>query len=67
MGHALREEALGCLSRPALSASQIETAFTRGAALKAGATEEEFAEVTLVAAALRAGAAVTHGTHLIKG
>jgi AhpD family alkylhydroperoxidase len=39
----------------------------RGAALKAGATEEEFAEVTLVAAALRAGAAVTHGTHLIKG
>src|ERR1700756_5024551 len=38
----------------------------RGAALKAGATEEEFAEVTLVAAALRAGAAITHGTHLIK-
>ena len=39
----------------------------KGAALKAGATEEEFAEVTLVAAALRAGAAITHGTHLIKG
>ena len=30
-------------------------------AKKAGATEEELAEVTFVAAALRAGAAVTHG------
>src|ERR1700749_2256227 len=39
----------------------------RGGALKAGATEEEIAEVTFVAAALRAGAAVTHGTHLIQG
>jgi AhpD family alkylhydroperoxidase len=38
----------------------------RGAALKAGVTEEELAEVTFVAAALRAGAAVTHGTHLMK-
>lgn len=37
----------------------------RQAALKAGATEEELAETTMVAAALRAGAAVTHGTHLI--
>lgn len=36
----------------------------RHAALKAGATEEELAETTMVAAALRAGAAVTHGTHL---
>lgn len=35
-------------------------------AIKAGASEEELAEVTLVAAALRAGAAVTHGTHLFK-
>ncbi len=35
-------------------------------AIKAGATEEELAEVTFVAAALRAGAAVTHGTHIIK-
>jgi AhpD family alkylhydroperoxidase len=39
----------------------------RGAALKAGATAEELAEVTFIAAALRAGGAVTHGTHLIKG
>lgn len=39
----------------------------RGAAKKAGATEEELAETTMVAAALRAGAAVTHGTHLIHG
>jgi AhpD family alkylhydroperoxidase len=39
----------------------------REAAGKAGATEEEMAEVAFVAAALRAGAAVTHGTHLIKG
>jgi AhpD family alkylhydroperoxidase len=38
----------------------------REAALKAGATAEQLAEVTLVAAALRAGAAVTHGTHLLK-
>jgi AhpD family alkylhydroperoxidase len=36
-------------------------------ALKAGATEEELAETVFVAAALRAGAAVTHGTHLIGG
>ena len=36
-------------------------------ALKAGATEEDFAEVTLISAALRAGAAVTHGTHLMGG
>jgi len=39
----------------------------KGAAIKAGVTEEELAEVTFVAAALRAGAAVTHGTHLIGG
>lgn len=35
------------------------------AALKAGATEQELTEVMLIAAALRAGAAMTHGTHLI--
>jgi len=35
------------------------------AAVSAGATQEELAEATFVAAALRAGAAVTHGTHLI--
>jgi AhpD family alkylhydroperoxidase len=34
-------------------------------ARKAGATEQELAEATLVAAALRAGAAVTHGTHTL--
>jgi AhpD family alkylhydroperoxidase len=39
----------------------------REAAGKAGATEEEMAEVAFVAAALRAGAAITHGTHLMKG
>ena len=37
------------------------------AAVKAGARPEELAEVTFVAAALRAGAAITHGTHLIDG
>jgi AhpD family alkylhydroperoxidase len=42
-------------------------AIHKEAAGKAGATEEEIAEVTFVAAALRAGAAVTHGTHLIGG
>jgi AhpD family alkylhydroperoxidase len=31
----------------------------------AGATEAELAEATMVAAALRAGGAVTHGTHAI--
>ena len=35
-------------------------------AKKAGATEQELAEVTLIAAALRAGGAVTHGTHTLK-
>lgn len=34
-------------------------------AIDAGATQEELAETTFVAAALRAGAAVTHGTHLM--
>jgi AhpD family alkylhydroperoxidase len=35
-------------------------------AKKAGATEQELAETTLVAAALRAGGAVTHGTHTLQ-
>jgi len=39
----------------------------RQEALKAGATEQELAEVVYVASALRAGAAITHGTHLIEG
>ncbi len=34
-------------------------------AIEAGATKEELAETTFVAAALRAGAAVVHGTHLM--
>ena len=32
----------------------------------AGATEQELAETTLVAAALRAGGAMTHGTHALE-
>ena len=35
-------------------------------AKEAGATEREIAETTLVAAALRAGAAMTHGTHALE-
>ena len=35
-------------------------------AKKVGATEAELAETTLVAAALRAGAAMTHGTHTLE-
>src|SRR5437899_5104305 len=35
-------------------------------ALKAGVTEQELAEAVHVTAALRAGAAVTHGTHLFE-
>jgi AhpD family alkylhydroperoxidase len=38
----------------------------RRAALRAGATEEELAETVFVAVALRAGAALTHGTHLFE-
>jgi AhpD family alkylhydroperoxidase len=40
-------------------------AIHKEAAAKAGATAEEIAETTFVAAALRAGAAITHGTHLV--
>lgn len=39
----------------------------RQAAVKAGVTEQELGEVVHVAAALRAGAAVTHGAHLFAG
>jgi AhpD family alkylhydroperoxidase len=34
-------------------------------AKKAGVTEQELAEATLIAAALRAGGAITHGTHTL--
>lgn len=35
-------------------------------AKKAGATDQELAETTLVAAAIRAGGAMTHGTHAME-
>src|SRR5262245_29549486 len=35
-------------------------------ARQAGATEQELAETTLIAAALRAGGAMTHGTHALE-
>ena len=35
-------------------------------AKKAGATEQELTETTLIAASLRAGAAMTHGTHALE-
>jgi AhpD family alkylhydroperoxidase len=38
----------------------------RKSALEAGATEAELSEAIHVAAALRAGAAITHGTHLLE-
>jgi AhpD family alkylhydroperoxidase len=38
----------------------------KAAAVKAGATPEEISETVFIAAALRAGAAVTHGTHLVE-
>ena len=41
-------------------------AIHKDAAVKAGATPEEMSETVFVAAALRAGAAVTHGTHLVE-
>jgi AhpD family alkylhydroperoxidase len=37
-----------------------------GRAREAGATDQEISEVVLVAAALRAGGAVTHGTHALQ-
>jgi AhpD family alkylhydroperoxidase len=37
----------------------------RGNAVKAGATPQEISETALVAAALRAGAAITHAAHLV--
>jgi AhpD family alkylhydroperoxidase len=36
-------------------------------ARKAGATETEIAEAAVVAASLRAGAAITHATHALAG
>jgi AhpD family alkylhydroperoxidase len=36
------------------------------AAVKAGATEKEMAEAIFVAAAIRAGGAMTHGTHCME-
>jgi AhpD family alkylhydroperoxidase len=38
----------------------------RQSALKAGATEQELVETVHVASALRAGGAITHGTHLMQ-
>jgi len=40
--------------------------FHSAKAKKMGVTEQEIVEATLVAAALRAGASVTHGTHAIE-
>ena len=37
-----------------------------GEARKAGATDAELAETAMVAAAMRAGAAVTHATHMFQ-
>lgn len=37
-----------------------------GEAIKAGASEQQLAEVIFVASALRAGGAITHGTHLFE-
>jgi AhpD family alkylhydroperoxidase len=37
----------------------------RKQAVAAGATKQELAEAVFIAAALRAGAAVTHGTHVV--
>ena len=36
-------------------------------AREAGATDAQLAEATTVAAAIRAGGAITHGTHLFRG
>ena len=36
-------------------------------AREAGASDQEISEVVFIAAAFRAGGAITHGTHAIKG
>jgi AhpD family alkylhydroperoxidase len=41
--------------------------FHSASARKAGATDAEITEAAMVAAALRAGAAVTHATHALEG
>ena len=41
---------------------EIHTGYAR----KAGATDAELAEATIVAAALRAGGAITHATHALS-
>ena len=45
-------------------ADLLNTAAKR--ARKAGASEEELAEATMVAAAMRAGGGVAHATHVIR-
>jgi len=35
-------------------------------AREVGASDQEISEVVMIAAALRAGAAITHGTHAMK-
>jgi AhpD family alkylhydroperoxidase len=37
-----------------------------GRAREAGATDQEISETVIVAAALRAGGAITHGTHALR-
>ena len=39
----------------------------RQAAVKAGVTQEEMAEIGIIAGALRAGAALTHATQILDG
>ena len=45
--------------------TSVVTPMHRKAALNAGVTEQELAEATFVAAALHAGGAVAHGSHLV--
>ena len=57
-------EKLSAFSKAVPEAMASFQAFDK-AALNAGATEQELAETTFVAAALRAGGAVAHGSHLV--
>src|ERR1700743_1041015 len=66
----------GALSEPTKQIIAVAVALTTqcpycielhtSAARKAGATDEQLAEAAMVAAAMRAGAAVTHSSHLFK-
>lgn len=62
---AKNKELIGIAAALAAQCPYCLAVHTRNAK-KAGATEQELAETVLVTAALRAGTALTHGTHTLE-